>query len=111
MLLTANAVGALMAGIILEAGNMLPAKTRTSFILGLLWALAILGFAVSQTYILAFFLLACAGFLDLSFNSMTRTLAQLIHRPKFGAARSGYSTSAASAAVRSAGSRSASAAG
>ena len=49
MLLTANAVGALMAGIILEAGNMLPAKTRTSFILGLLWALAILGFAVSQT--------------------------------------------------------------
>ena len=35
--------------IILEAGNMLPAKTRTSFILGLLCALAILGFAVSQT--------------------------------------------------------------
>jgi hypothetical protein len=59
---------------------MLPAKTRTSFILGLLWALAILGFAVSQTYILAFCLLACAGFLDLSFNSMTRTLAQL-HSP------------------------------
>lgn len=80
MLLAANAVGALMAGIILEAGNMLPAKTRTSFILGLLWALAILGFAVSQNYILAFFLLACAGFLDLSFNSMTRTLAQL-HSP------------------------------
>jgi len=59
---------------------MLPAKTRTSFILGILWAAAIFGFAVSPWYILSFALLTVAGFLDLSFNSMTRTLAQL-HSP------------------------------
>ena len=80
LLLAANAVGALTAGIILEAGNLLPAKTRTSFLLGILWAAAIFGFAVSPSYVLAFCLLVCAGFLDLSFNSMTRTLAQL-HSP------------------------------
>jgi hypothetical protein len=80
LLLAANAVGALTAGIVLEAGNLLPAKTRTSFILGFLWALAIFGFAISENYVLAFCLLVCAGFLDLSFNSMTRTLAQL-HSP------------------------------
>ena len=39
-----------------------------------------LGFAVSQSYLLSFILLACAGFLDLSFNAMTRTLVQL-HTP------------------------------
>ena len=80
LLLAANAVGALTAGIVLEAGNLLPAKTLTSFILGFLWALAIFGFAISENYIFAFCLLVCAGFLDLSFNSMTRTLAQL-HSP------------------------------
>lgn len=77
LLLAANAVGALTAGIVLEARAMLPAKTRTSFILGILWACAIFGFAVSPWYILSFALLVCAGFLDLSFNSMTRTIAQL----------------------------------
>ena len=77
LLLAANAAGAMIAGIVLEAGSMLPAKTRTSFILGGLWALTIFGFAVSDNFILAFALLSCAGFLDLSFNSMTRTLAQM----------------------------------
>jgi MFS family permease len=80
LLLAANAVGALTAGIVLEARSMLPAKIRTSFILGILWTAAIFGFAVSPWYILSFALLAVAGFLDLSFNSMTRTLAQL-HSP------------------------------
>ena len=80
LLLAANALGALTAGIVLEARSMMPAKTRTSFILGILWAAAIFGFAVSPVYVLSFGLLVCAGFLDLSFNSMTRTLAQL-HSP------------------------------
>ena len=56
---------------------MLPAKTRTSFILGMLWTAAIFSFAASPYYVLSFALMVCAGFLDLSFNSMTRTLAQL----------------------------------
>jgi len=80
LLLAANAAGALTAGVVLEARSMLEAKTRTSFILGMMWALAILGFAVSKNYSLSIILLVCAGFFDLSFNSMTRTLAQL-HAP------------------------------
>ena len=77
LLLGANAAGALTAGIVLEARSMLPARTRTAFILGMLWAAAIFGFALSPFYALSFGLLALAGFFDLSFNSMTRTLAQL----------------------------------
>lgn len=80
LLLAANAAGALTAGIVLEARSMLPAKTRTSFYLGILWSAAIFGFAVSPVFWLSFALLFVAGFLDLSFNSMTRTLAQL-HAP------------------------------
>lgn len=81
-LLAANAAGALTAGIVLEARSMLPASTRTSFYLGMLWAAAIFGFAVSPIFWLSFALLFCAGFLDLSFNSMTRTLAQLYAPPE-----------------------------
>ena len=80
LLLAANAAGALAAGMVLEAGGLLQARTRTSFVLGFLWAGAIFCFALSENYALSLALLAFAGFLDLSFNSMTRTLAQL-HAP------------------------------
>ena len=80
MLLGGTAAGALIAGIVLEARNLMPAHPRTAFILALMWCGAILGFAVSPSYWLSFALLLCAGFLDLSFNAMTRTLAQ-IHAP------------------------------
>ncbi|MGE3708553.1 MAG: MFS transporter [Hyphomicrobiaceae bacterium] len=81
LLLTANAFGAITAGIILESRGLLNAHPRTAFILGLGWSLAIFGFAISPYYPLSFVLLVCAGFLDLSFNSMTRTLAQLYSPP------------------------------
>jgi len=77
LLLGANAAGALTAGIVLEARSTLPARTRTAFILGMLWAAAIFGFALSPYYVVSFGLLVLAGFFDLSFNSMTRTIAQL----------------------------------
>jgi len=77
LLLGANAAGALTAGIVLGARSMLPARTRTAFILGMLWAAAIFGFALSPYYVVSFGLLVLAGFFDLSFNSMTRTIAQL----------------------------------
>jgi len=43
----------------------------------MLWAAAIFGFALSPYYVVSFGLLVLAGFFDLSFNSMTRTIAQL----------------------------------
>lgn len=80
VLLAANAAGALTAGLLLEARSLLPSNPRTAFILAMLWCAAIGGFAVSQNYVVAIVLLLCAGFLDLSFNAMARTLAQL-HAP------------------------------
>lgn len=80
LLLGANALGALTAGVVLEARNILGASPRTAFALAILWAVSILGFALSPFFVLSFVLLAFAGFLDLAFNSMTRTLAQL-HAP------------------------------
>ncbi|MFL2669097.1 MAG: MFS transporter, partial [Alphaproteobacteria bacterium] len=38
------------------------------------------GFAITTNFYMAVFLLFCAGFVDLAFNAMTRTLAQ-IHAP------------------------------
>jgi MFS family permease len=80
ILLTANAAGAMTAGLILESRGLLPSRPTTAFLLAIMWCAAITGFAVSQSYVVAIVLLVCAGFLELSFNSMARTLAQL-HAP------------------------------
>ena len=80
LLLSANAAGALTAGIVLESRNLLPASARTAFVLALLWCAMIGGFALTSYYPVALACLVAAGFLDLSFNSMARTLAQL-HAP------------------------------
>lgn len=80
MLITANAAGALFAGLALESRGLLPARSKTAFVLAMLWCGAIGGFAVSTSYVLALVLLFAAGFLNLAFSSMTRTLVQL-HAP------------------------------
>jgi len=80
LLLSANAAGALTAGIVLESRNLLPARAKTAFILALLWCAAIGGFALTTYYPVAIACLVAAGFLDLSYNSMARTLTQL-HAP------------------------------
>ncbi len=80
LLFGATAAGALIAGVVLEAGNLMPAKPRTAFVLAMMWCVVIAMFALSPSYWLSVALLLCAGFLDLSFNAMTRTLAQL-HAP------------------------------
>ena len=80
ILFAANAGGAVTAGIVLESRGLLPANPRNAFVLAMLWCGAIGGFAATTSYPLALMLLFSAGFLDLSFNSMARTLAQL-HAP------------------------------
>ncbi len=80
MLLAAYAAGAVTAGLLLEARSLLPMQPRTAFVLATLWCIAIGGFAVVQNYPIAIALLVCAGFLELSFISMARALAQ-IHAP------------------------------
>ena len=77
MLLTANAAGGLVAGIILESRGLLLVRARTAIVLVMLWCGAIAGFAAATSYPLALALLFVAGFLNLAYNSMAQTLVQL----------------------------------
>ncbi|HYC47235.1 MAG TPA: MFS transporter [Burkholderiales bacterium] len=77
MLLAADAAGALIAGFVLESRGLLQPRTRTAFVLAMLWCAAIVGFAASQSYALAFALLFVAGFLQLAFSAMAQTLVQI----------------------------------
>ncbi len=77
MLLAADAAGALAAGLVLESRGLLNAKPLTAFLLALVWCAALAGFALTAFYPLALVLLFVAGFVELSFNSMSQTLVQL----------------------------------
>jgi MFS family permease len=77
VMMAANGAGALTAGIILESGGLLAPRPRTAIFLLMGWCLAIFGFALVGSYWIAVALLVAAGFLDLSFGSMTQTIVQL----------------------------------
>ena len=76
-LLCADAAGALVAAIVLESRGLLAARGGTALFLGALWCLAIGGFALTHDYALCLTLLFMAGFMELTFNSMSQTLVQL----------------------------------
>jgi len=82
MLLSADAAGALTAGFALESGGLLRANPRTALILACLWCASIGGFALSRSYPIALALLFCAGFMELSFNSMAQALVQITAAPR-----------------------------
>lgn len=77
LMMAAGGAGALTAGVILESGGLLAPRPRTAFFLVMGWCLAIAAFAAADSYWFALALLVVAGFLDLSFGSMTQTLVQL----------------------------------
>jgi MFS family permease len=78
-LLGADAAGALTGGIVLELRGFRP-DPRIAFVFAMLWCCAIGFFALSSYYPLALVLLFAAGFLELSYNSMTQSLVQM-HAP------------------------------
>ena len=80
VLLAANAGGAFIGGVILEARALLQANPRSAIILTILWCISIAGFALTDNYPLAVALMFVAGFLNLTFNSMAQTLVQ-VHAP------------------------------
>lgn len=77
LLLAADACGALLGGIALETGGAFRSRPTTAIILALLWCAAMGCFALSPSYALAVGCLFAAGFLELSFNSMSMALIQL----------------------------------
>jgi MFS family permease len=80
LLLAADAAGGVLAGMVLEGGNLLPPRTRTAILLAILWCMSLVAFSLVTNYSLALGLLFVAGFLELSFNAMAQTLVQL-HAP------------------------------
>jgi len=77
MLLAADASGAMLAGFLLERLNRLRSSPRTALLLAVVWAGALLGFAIVHAYPLALALLFVAGFFELSFGSMAQALVQI----------------------------------
>jgi MFS family permease len=77
VLLAADAAGALLAGIALEAWGRLRPTPRTAIFLAILWTLSLLCFAATSIYAISIALLFAAGFFELSFNTMAQALVQL----------------------------------
>jgi len=82
LLLSADACGALTAGLVLEARNLLQANARTALILAILWCCTLTVFSMSTSYSFALVLLFVVGFVELSFFAMAQTLVQLRAPPE-----------------------------
>ena len=76
-LLSADACGALIAGLVLEARGLLRARARTALLLAMLWCCALGAFSATRSYPLALMLLFVVGFVELAFFAMAQTLVQL----------------------------------
>jgi MFS family permease len=81
VLLGANAAGAFIGGMLLEAGGLLRSTPQVAMVLTLLWCFSIAGFAATTSYPLAVALMFVAGFLNLAFTSMAQALVQLESPP------------------------------
>ncbi|MCC7463114.1 MAG: MFS transporter [Gammaproteobacteria bacterium] len=76
-LLAADAAGALVGAVVLESRGLLRPGLRSALVLGMLWCVALGGFALTRHYPLALLLLFAAGFLELSWSAMAQALVQL----------------------------------
>jgi MFS family permease len=77
ILLSANAAGALAAGVLLESQLRVQARPRTAIVLAIVWCVTVAGFAVATNYAMAVALMFLTGFLYLAFVSMAQALVQL----------------------------------
>ncbi|MCP3138323.1 MFS transporter [Pyxidicoccus xibeiensis] len=78
LLLGADAAGALLAGVLLETrGTWLTTTAASALKLAFLWGCSLFAFSFMSWYPAAICVLFLAGFLELSFSSMTQALVQL----------------------------------
>jgi MFS family permease len=78
LLISANAAGAVLGGVVLEATRILKPSARSAMFSTLLWSGCLLGFALSTNYVLSLALLLCAGVANLAAQSIAQTLVQLL---------------------------------
>jgi MFS family permease len=76
-LTAADAGGALLGAVLLEARGLLTPRVGTALALSMLWCIALGSFALTRSYALALLFLGCAGFLELAMNAMGQALVQL----------------------------------
>jgi MFS family permease len=76
-LLAADAAGALLGAVVLESRGLLRPSARSALVLGMLWCVALGGFALTRHYPMALLLLFAAGFLELAWSAMAQALVQL----------------------------------
>jgi MFS family permease len=78
VLLTATAVGSVLGGFLLESSSFLrrPA-VRPAILMAIAWAISILVFAVTTSYVIAVIALFAAGLLALGYGALAQTLVQL----------------------------------
>jgi MFS family permease len=78
MLLSANAAGAVLGGVILESTHLLKPSARAAMLSTLTWSGCMLGFALSQNFLMSVGFLLCAGMANLASQSIAQTLVQLL---------------------------------
>ena len=77
VLLAANAAGAFVGGMVLEARGFLRATPLTAIVLSIVWCFSVAGFAAATNYHIAVVLMFVAGFVYLAYSSMAQALVQL----------------------------------
>ena len=82
MLFTANALGAVSGGFILEGGKLLKATARSAMVLALFWCVSVIAFAIAPNFVAALVALFFIGIFNLAFFSMAQTLVQLEANPE-----------------------------
>jgi MFS family permease len=81
VLLFATGAGGVVGGVVLEATNALRPTVRTAVVSTMIYGLAILGFAVTRSYLLAVILLFLGGAANLASMSISQTVVQLLAPP------------------------------
>ncbi|HZT07255.1 MAG TPA: MFS transporter [Chloroflexota bacterium] len=79
--IAANAGGAVLGGILLEASGLLRPSARTALFSTVVWGLSMIGFAATESYPLSILLLILAGVASLASQSIAQTLVQLLAPP------------------------------
>jgi MFS family permease len=81
VLLFATGAGGVVGGVLLEATNALRPTVRTAVTSTMIYGLAIVGFAVTRSYLLAVVLLFLGGAANLASMSISQTVVQLLAPP------------------------------
>jgi MFS family permease len=94
VLLAANAAGAVIGALSLEASSTVRPSTRTAIICAIVWGGLMAFFPAAHTYPLAVVLLVLAGVFNIAFTSMAQTIIQVLAPPRLRGSMVGLFNSA-----------------